>query len=98
MAKKNDAQIIYTSNMGRMSSLHCQICYKDAVINGNVETKETEAYFGAEKNGGSTLGVTDLDHEWKLRIWRAFRKHFREEHQELITMVNRKIKRYGLKI
>ena len=98
MAKKNYAQIIYHSNMSRMTSLHCQICYKDAVINGNVETKETEAYFGAEKNGGSTTGVTDLDYDWRLRIWKAFRSHFRKEHPELIPMVNRKIKRYGLTI
>jgi len=82
---------IRKSGMWRLMSYHCPICYKE------LEGK-SQAYYGAEWNGGAWIGTKPKDYAWRLLIWQAFRKHFREVHPELIPQVNRSIKRMGLKI
>jgi len=85
----------YLGAIGGYSSLmshHCTICrYRDSDMT-------TEAFFGAETQGDSIIGAKPKDTAFRLRIWQAFRKHFREVHPELIPQVNRSIKRSGLKI
>ena len=82
---------IKKSGMWRLMSYHCPICYK-------AKQGATQPYYGAVWNGGNVFSTHQRDLAWKLLIWQAFRKHFREEHPTYIKAINHSIKRFGLKI
>ena len=75
-----------------LNTFHCSVC--------RIEGKkgQTEAWFGADPQDGHIMCDGPKDRAFKLRIWQAFRKHFREVHPDRIPMVNKRIKRLGLKI
>ena len=77
---------------GALTSLHCTICrYRN-------HDMTTKAFFGADPQGAAALGGRKQDEAFRLRIWKSFRKHYREIHPELIPVVNRSLKKSGLKI